>query len=65
MGSVFSGDVGLSPEDLQHLQSETGFSKANIRRLHHRFTHLDKEKKGYLVKKDMMTIPEVIFQFEE
>jgi hypothetical protein len=62
MGSVFSSDVGLSPEELLHLQAETGFSKANIQRLHNRFNHLDKEKKGYLVKKDMMTIPEVIYK---
>ena len=25
MGSVFSADVGLSPEELSHLQAETGF----------------------------------------
>ena len=59
MGSVFSSELGLSPEELQHLQAETGFSKSNIRRLYNRFNHLDKEKKGYMIKKDMMTIPEV------
>ena len=63
MGSVFSADLGLSPEELQHLQAETGFSKSNIRRLHNRFNHLDKERKGYLEKKDMMTIPEVTSQW--
>jgi Ca2+-binding EF-hand superfamily protein len=60
MGSIFSNEIGLSPEELEHLQTETGFSKSNIRRLYNRFQHLDKEKKGYLVRKDLMSIPEVL-----
>jgi len=63
MGSILSSDCGLDPLEAQQLQAETGFSKANIKRLHHRFDHLDKEKKGYLTKKDLMAIPEV-FKFE-
>lgn len=60
MGSFFSTDFfGLEPREVQQLQAETGFTRGNIKRLFHRFQHLDKDGKGYLTKQDLMSIPEV------
>lgn len=42
MGSVFSSDCGLSPDDLARLKTETGFSNSSIRRLHARWKLLRK-----------------------
>jgi len=59
MGSMFSSPVSLSPEELRQLKAETGFTDDNIKRLYSRFQHLDKDRKGYLEKQDLMDIPEV------
>ena len=60
MGSRGSkADYDLSPEDFSLIQRETGFSKAQVRRLFLRFKHLDKGGKGFLVKGDLLRIKEV------
>jgi len=64
MGSVFSfNDSGLEPNELLEVQAETGFSKGNIKRLLSRFKHLDKDSKGYLIKEDLLSIPEVTLSY--
>ncbi|XP_030074136.1 calcineurin B homologous protein 2 isoform X2 [Microcaecilia unicolor] len=47
MGSQGSHHASKIPE-IEAIKKETGFSQANIVRLHHRFRALDKEDKGYL-----------------
>lgn len=42
------------------LELETGFTKSSIKRLESRFKSLDKGHKGYLEKRDLMTVPEVM-----
>jgi len=44
---------------LMTLELETGFTKSSIRRLQSRFKSLDKGSKGYLEKRDLVSIPEV------
>ena len=41
------------------LELETGFTKSSIKRLESRFKSLDKDHKGWLERRDLMTIPEV------
>ncbi|XP_043860418.1 LOW QUALITY PROTEIN: calcineurin B homologous protein 2-like [Dromiciops gliroides] len=38
---------------------ETGFSRANLNRLHHRFRDLDRNNKGYLSRTDLHNIKEL------
>ncbi|XP_028922427.1 calcineurin B homologous protein 2 [Ornithorhynchus anatinus] len=42
--------------DLDAIGRETGFSQANLSRLHHRFRALDKDSKGYLSRQDLQSI---------
>ena len=49
----------LTPEDLDDLHRETGFTHHQIKRLYMRFNSLDKEDKGYLQMKDLQLIPEL------
>ena len=44
---------------LMTLELETGFTKSSIRRLQSRFKSLDKDTKGYLEKRDLVSIPQV------
>jgi Ca2+-binding EF-hand superfamily protein len=48
---------------LMTLEMETGYSKSSIRRLENRFKSLDKGDKGYLEKRDLMSISEVFTYF--
>lgn len=56
MGNV---NTFLTDEDYRQLNSETGFTEHQIRRLYSRFSHLDKRSKGYLERQDLMLIPEL------
>ncbi|XP_029427039.1 calcineurin B homologous protein 2-like [Rhinatrema bivittatum] len=58
MGSQSSHHLSKIP-DMEAIRRETGFSQANIVRLHHRFRALDKEDKGYLSKKNFLCIGEL------
>lgn len=58
MGSFLTKD-DLSEAFVADLMQETGFNKTQIHRLYIRFQHLDKDKKGYLVKDDLMNVPQV------
>ena len=44
---------------LMTLELETGYTKSSIKRLESRFKSLDKDHKGWLERRDLMTIPEV------
>jgi hypothetical protein len=48
---------------LMTLEMETGYSKSSIRRLENRFKSLDKGDKGFLEKRDLMSISEVFTYF--
>ncbi|XP_030074135.1 calcineurin B homologous protein 2 isoform X1 [Microcaecilia unicolor] len=58
MGSQGSHHASKIPE-IEAIKKETGFSQANIVRLHHRFRALDKEDKGYLSKENFLCIGEL------
>ncbi|XP_068940661.1 calcineurin B homologous protein 2 [Petaurus breviceps papuanus] len=45
--------------ELDLILQETGFSKANLNRLHHRFRYLDKNNKGFLSRTDLHNIKEL------
>uniref|UniRef100_A0A1B0D2E2 EF-hand domain-containing protein n=1 Tax=Phlebotomus papatasi TaxID=29031 RepID=A0A1B0D2E2_PHLPP len=49
----------LRPEDIQHIQEETGFTPNQIERLFSRFTSLDRGDCGTLSKDDFLRIPEL------
>lgn len=51
--------VQLSVDDSSDIANKTGFSVAQINKLYHRFTQLDKEDKGHLSRDDLMAIPEL------
>jgi calcineurin B family protein 1 len=57
MGSRAS--TSLQQEEIQQIQKETGFSSKQIIRLYSRFTSLDKNGNGFLLKEDFMRIPEL------
>lgn len=57
MGSRAS--TNLQQDDIDEIQKETGFSTNQIIRLYSRFTSLDKNGNGHLVKEDFMCIPEL------
>ena len=50
MGNLFSTQEDLNEDFVKDLMKETGFSQKQIHRLYIRFRHLDKDKKGYLIK---------------
>lgn len=58
MGSVCA-TIQLQEEDIAQIQSETGFSPNQIKRLYHRFSNLDKLNRGRLSKDDLLRIPEL------
>ena len=58
MGNIQATD-DLTPEFVNGLMKDTGFNKSQISRLYIRFQHLDKEKKGFLTKEDLVKIPQV------
>ena len=58
MGGFWSKD-DLSADFVQELMDETGFNQKQIHRLYIRFRHLDKDKKGYLTKEDLLRLPQV------
>ena len=58
MGNFISKN-DLSKDFIQELMEETGFNQTQINRLYIRFQHLDKNKKGYLVKDDLSNVPQV------
>jgi len=57
MGSRAS--TSLQEEEISQIQEETGFSPKQIIRLYSRFTSLDKNGNGHLMKEDFMRIPEL------
>jgi len=57
MGGKIS--VQLSPDESAEVAGKTGFSVAQVNKLYHRFTQLDKEDKGHLSRDDLMAIPEL------
>jgi calcineurin B family protein 1 len=57
MGGKIS--VQLSQEEAKEVSDRTGFSVAQVNKLYHRFTQLDKEDKGHLSRDDLMAIPEL------
>ncbi|XP_074055474.1 calcineurin B homologous protein 2 [Macrotis lagotis] len=55
-----SGRSHLEQEpELDSIEEETGFSRANLDRLHHRFRALDRNNKGYLNRMDLHSIKEL------
>jgi len=58
MGGFWSKD-DLSADFVQELMDETGFNQKQIHRLYIRFRHLDKDKKGYLTKEDLLRLPQM------
>ena len=59
MGNLFSTQEDLNEDFVKDLMEETGFSQKQIHRLYIRFRHLDKDKKGYLIKDDLLRVPQV------
>lgn len=57
MGGKIS--VQLSIDESREVAEKTGFSIAQVNKLYHRFTQLDKEDKGHLSRDDLMAIPEL------
>jgi len=57
MGGKIS--VQLSPDESKEIAGKTGFSVAQVNKLYHRFTQLDKEDKGHLSRDDLIAIPEL------
>jgi len=57
MGSRAS--TSLQEEEISQIQEETGFTPKQIIRLYSRFTSLDKNGNGHLMKEDFMRIPEL------
>ncbi|XP_036595615.1 calcineurin B homologous protein 2 isoform X2 [Trichosurus vulpecula] len=45
--------------ELDLILKETGFSRANLNRLHHRFRYLDRNNKGFLSRMDLHNIKEL------
>ncbi|XP_072455413.1 calcineurin B homologous protein 2 [Notamacropus eugenii] len=45
--------------ELNLILEETGFSRANLNRLHHRFRYLDRNNKGFLSRMDLYNIKEL------
>ena len=64
MGNFISKN-DLSKDFIQELMEETGFNQTQINRLYIRFQHLDKNKKGYLVKDDLSNVPQVNIFFKK
>ena len=60
MGNIWA-TADLSDDFVHELINETGFTRKQINRLYIRFRHLDKDKKGYLVKEDLARVPAVRF----
>ena len=60
MGNIWA-TADLSDDFVHELINETGFTRKQINRLYIRFRHLDKAKKGYLVKEDLAIVPAVRF----
>merc|ERR1712062_959317 len=59
MGNSSSVKYKLSPEELRAISEETGFTLGQITRLYDRFEALDEGGKGYLVREDVINIPEL------
>ncbi|CAF0769527.1 unnamed protein product [Brachionus calyciflorus] len=57
MGS--SNSIVLDRSEIDDIAKETNFTSGQIKRLHTRFTSLDKDNLGYLRKEDLSTIPEL------
>ncbi|XP_065833578.1 calcineurin B homologous protein 1-like [Oscarella lobularis] len=57
MGSNFSKT--LREEEIEEIESETGFTAKQITRLYNRYSNLDKANKGYLGREDFQHIPEI------
>jgi len=57
MGSKHS--INLREEEIEEIKNTTGFSRNQIIRLFTRFTSLDKEQNGYLMRDDFLRIPEL------
>jgi len=49
----------LQDDEIAEIQRETGFTPSQIVRLYSRFTSLDKNDNGYLMKDDFLRIPEL------
>ena len=45
--------------ELASLRDETGFSLAQLSRLHSRFCKLDREGRGFLTRPDLLNIPQL------
>ena len=63
MGNIWA-TADLSDDFVHELINETGFTRKQINRLYIRFRHLDKAKKGYLVKEDLAIVPAVRFSIK-
>merc|ERR1711874_524380 len=59
MGNSSSVKYNISPEELKAISDETGFTLGQITRLYDRFEILDEGGKGYLVREDVINIPEL------
>lgn len=57
--SSLNGSLKLQHENFVQISNETGFTFHQIERFWSRFTHLDKQHKGYLTKDDLFRIPEL------
>ena len=57
MGS--NASIALPKEEIQLIAKETGFNTDQIKRLHNRFTSLDKDNTGVLDKHDLLRISEL------
>ena len=52
-------DYQLSDEEYEMIKNETGFSRAQIKRLFLRFKYLDANKNGFLTRDELLNIKEV------
>ncbi|VDK43032.1 unnamed protein product [Anisakis simplex] len=59
MGNCRAKPIKLSGEETNELCHQTGFTRAQIHRLHERFYHLDKRGQGFLERDDFFEIPDL------
>merc|ERR1712018_143794 len=59
MGNSSSVKLRVSGEELRTMSDQTGFTLGQITRLYDRFEALDEGGKGYLVREDVINIPEL------
>ena len=59
MGAGGSHDDELRPEEIAELVEVSGFTRAEVEHLYHRFRRLDSKGHGYLTKQELLRIPEL------